>query len=124
MTVAAKKRVIVFYSPPGNADPRACVDRNSKGTSAAAADAKCNIPINDRFRDLQRYRPVIRALERNKAVSFYDPVKFLCDDKKCLAADPPYILYADHGNLSEYGAHLCARSRAELSQLIFQRDLR
>jgi len=104
---SARKDVVLYIDVPElNFSPRECVERPLRSIRRmhCVIDRKM---VQERQRE---YRSVIATLERKHPhLRVFDPLKYLCDEKQCVASSKNVIYYRDGHHLSIRGSEYLAK---------------
>ncbi len=111
----AKKRIIFSYpNPTLEYDPQRCV-RELEKTNVGQPSNKCTVSRKWVDDSLFVYKTwVNEVLIRFPKVKIFDPLPYLCDDRKCYSSSYGKILYRDTVHLSLAGSNILAKPLHEL----------
>jgi hypothetical protein len=100
---SAGKQIVFVHVVPLGALPRTCIKRLNSSVSGS-----CDIPRETVLVRDAGYRTQLDAMLKRFKVIEFDPVDYLCNEKKCSVSLESEILYLDDSHLSRSGGNAIA----------------
>jgi len=105
-----KKIILIHEIPKMNFDPHGCVKLRPYLLGQLNI-GKCFSLRNKLNTNQEDYRKILnKTLKKFPQIVVFDPLDFLCDNKKCFHVEGDFTLYRDDNHLSTYGSMNIAKN--------------